>query len=193
MTLLKKIFILTYKFLCNKIYVKFFKILNDYLKEGGHRMDKEEKGNKMFLYIAIVAIIIIVIAAVVMVNARKDEESQPKQIDEFVSESSDGTRTNTSSKLHEEKIFEGIKISEIEMTQVSDNATSLAATITNVSDTVQGNYTLYLKVLNKSEEELVKIPISVPELQPGMSTTTSATASYNVINAYDISLEKAQQ
>ena len=151
------------------------------------RSDKKEKKNLVPIFVIIAIIIIIAIVVVIKV---KDNKNKPKQIDEFVSQSSDGTKTNTSDKLHEAKTFEGIEISEIDMIQKSSSTTSLVGTIKNISDTVQGDYNLNLKILDKDGKELLSIPVYIPTLQPGASTPLTSTTSYDLINAYDIVLEK---
>lgn len=152
--------------------------------------NKNKKRNLLYLSFIIAIIIIMIIIIIVVNKGKKEKNNDPKQIDEYVSQFSNGTKTNTSSNLHENKEFEGLQISDINLTQNNNTNTSLTATITNISDTVQGGYSLYIKILDKSEEELIRIPIFVPELYPGDSTPISSTISYNLINAYNISFEK---
>ena len=151
------------------------------------RSEMHKKKNLIPIYI--LAIIVVIVVGVIITIKIKNKD-KPKQVDEFVSEYSNGIKENTSSKLHEDKLFEGIQISDINLLQRTSNTTSLVGTIKNISDSVQGGYTLNIRILDKNGNELLSIPVNVPSLEPGATTPLISTTSYDLINAYDIVLEK---
>ena len=147
------------------------------------------------VFIIIIGIAIIISAILCIKNIRKrdpeDIEEQKNEtienntvVEEFVEVLEDGTRLNTSSKLDETKKFEGLEISNLQITE-KDNVTLLLGTITNVSQTKQGGYPINIKLIDKDGNEIITIVAIIGELEPGESTQLSTNAISDFANAYD--------
>ena len=117
--------------------------------------DKE----KRLIAILVVITIILIIVAIVRDNAKKDKEKEEKQEEnqvvqeEYVQLLEDGTKFNTSNKLKETKIIEGMELTNIQLTE-KDNETLLLGTLTNVSDTTQGGYLVDVKIVDREGNEI---------------------------------------
>lgn len=108
---------------------------------------------------------------------------------EFVTILEDGTRLNTSNKLKEAKKFEGFEISDLQLTE-KDNITLLLGTITNVSQTKQGGYSINVTFIDKSGNELTTIAAIIGELEPGESDQFSTNVMFDYSNSYDFIISK---
>lgn len=151
-------------------------------------MSKKEK-----MTIGILILITIAIIIILMVvrrndnNTSKEENVVPKE--EFVEVLEDGTRLNTSDKLHETKTFDGMEISNFQLTE-NGNVTLLLGTITNNSSTEKGGYPVNITVLDKSGNEIITVAAYIGELKPGESTKLSTSATFDYANAYDFTITK---
>ena len=108
---------------------------------------------------------------------------------EFTNVLEDGTRINTSTKLHETKKFEGIEISNFQLTE-KDNMTVLLGTMTNISNVTKGGYAININVVDKAGREIATVPAYIKELLPGESTQLNTRASKDFANAYDFTITK---
>jgi len=118
----------------------------------------------------------------------------------------DGTKLNISPKLNMPKQFEGLDITSIQATCVHPQSTSevknslikgrtnLIATVTNNTEETLGGY--FVNIIFVDEKG---IPISdfkmfaeIIELAPGETTQLNSSITENLINAYDIKIEKAE-
>ena len=151
-------------------------------------MTKNEK--KVVGIIALIAVAIIVILLVVRGNQnKKQEEGATAPKEEFVEVLEDGTRLNTSDKLHEKKTFEGMEITNFQLTE-NGNVTLLLGTITNTTGTKQGDYPVNIKVVDKNQKEIITVAAYMPPLEPGESTQLSTNATFDYENAYDFSISR---
>ncbi len=154
-------------------------------------MKRNEKIGVSIL-IAITIVVIIIAIIVKSGNEEPKEEIQEKTMtpsDEFVQQLNDGTRLNTSDKLHETKKIEEMEISDFQVTE-KNNMTLLLANITNTSDTKQGGYPVSIKVVDKQGNEIITLAAFIGELEPGQSTQLSTSATFDYANAYDFSIIK---
>ena len=162
-------------------------------------MKKNEK-------ILIAVLIIIAILAIVFVVNKNNSEKQVQMAQEQpntetqqtnttvpvlenVKNLGNGTSLNTSSQLNKEKEYNGIKISDIQLT-LKGNKTELLINAKNTTDTATEFQMLKLKFIDKDGNELQTIGCAIKSLEPGEITQTSATASSNFINAYDFTISK---
>ncbi len=152
----------------------------------------KEKEKKMILILSIITIIVIIVAVVIK-NKSTNKENQNNSVqqteEEFVNVLGDGTRLNTSDKLHETKTFEGMEISNFQVTE-KDNVTVLLGTVTNVSNTTKGGYPVNIKIVDKAGKEIVTIGAFLGTLEPGESTQLNTSATFDYANAYDFSITK---
>ena len=150
-------------------------------------MKKKEK--RMILILGIITIIAIIMLLIIR-GGKKDKETASQQVkEEFVEVLSDGTRLNTSSKLHEAKTFEGMDITNFQLTEDGD-VTLLLGTITNNTDTEKGGYPVDVVVVDKEGKEIAKIGLYMPPVKPGESTQLNTNATADFANAYDFSIIK---
>ena len=109
--------------------------------------------------------------------------------EEFVNVLEDGTRLNKSDKLHEKKEFDGMEITDFQLTE-KENVTLLLGTITNTSNEKKGGYPVNIKVVDKQGNEIITVAAFFGELEPGQSTQLSTSATFDYANAYDFSITK---
>ena len=153
-------------------------------------MTKKEK--KRILILVIVAAIIAVVMLVSMSKRGKKQENEGQNEvnkEEFVEVLEDGTRLNTSTKLHEKKTFEGMEITNFQLTE-KENTTLLLGTITNTSNVKQGDYPVNIKIVDKQGKEIITVSAYMPPLEPGQSTQLSTNAPFDYANAYDFSISR---
>lgn len=101
----------------------------------------------------------------------------------------DGTRLNTSKELKKEKTIDGMKITEIQLTEKA-NMTVLLANLTNTSNETKGGYVADITLLDKEGNELTTLHPYIDELAAGESTQLNASTSLDFANAYNFRIEK---
>ena len=134
--------------------------------------------------------IIIVIAMVVTIMLRfmnrqsteniniVEEQIMPEE--EFVDKLKDGTRINSSDKLHETKTFDGLEISDFQLTEKE----------TNNSSTAKGGYAVDITVVDKDRNEMTTVVAYIKELQPGENTILNVSSTFDYANAYDFTISR---
>ena len=148
------------------------------------------KSNEKILIIGLLVVLVIVILISIIVNKNKDEIEKNNIIDEeFVEILDDGTKLNTSNRLKEAKMIDGMEITDFQLTE-SNNVTLLLGTITNKSDEVKGDYPVSIKILDKQGNEIITVGGYIGELQPGQSTQLNCSATFDYANAYDFEITK---
>ena len=151
-----------------------------------------KKNEKRMIVILVAIIIIVFIVAIIVKNMSKNkavEENNTQSEEEFVNILEDGTRLNTSDKLHETKIIDGMEITNFQLTE-KDNVTLLLGTVTNTSDTTKGDYPVDVKIIDKEGNEIITIAAYIGSLEPGESTQFNTSATFDYANAYDFSVTK---
>ena len=114
---------------------------------------------------------------------------EPIAEEEFVDVLEDGTRINSSSSLHETKIFDGLEISDFQLTE-KDNMAVLLGTITNNSSTAKGGYAVDITVVDKDRNEMTTVVAYIKELQPGENTILNVSSTFDYANAYDFTISR---
>ena len=153
------------------------------------------KNEKIGIGVLVLITVIVIIVAVVLSNRNKEDISTDNvqatntQTEEFVNVLSDGTKVNTSDKLHETKTFDGMEISNFQLTE-NGNVTLLLGTITNTSTEKKGGYPISITILDKDGNELTVVAAYIGELEPGESTQLNTSATFDYINAYDFEITK---
>ena len=157
-------------------------------------MKKNEK-----IVIGVLVLITVIVIIVALVNRSKNEENnnnitntiieQNDVEEEFVNTLADGTKLNTSEELHKTKTFDGMEISDFQLTE-NGNVTLLLGIITNTSNVEKGGYPVDIKVLDKEGKEIITIGAYISKLQPGQSTQLNTSATFDYANAYDFEITK---
>ncbi len=163
-----------------------------------------KKSEKIMITILIIVGIVIIATLAVMRARGNEEDNNPNisnispnedsteqgdvQVNEFVSQSSDGVKSNTSDKIYETKEYQGLDVKITELTQVS-NVTKIFGTIKNTSNTVHNEGAANLKILDKDGNEIIDLPIMIRELAPGEECQLNTSATFDYVNAYDYVIE----
>lgn len=150
-----------------------------------------KKNEKRMIGILLIITVIVIIVAIVLGNSKKDQvkENEDNKPEEFVNVLEDGTRLNKSDKLHETKTFDGMEITNFQLTE-KDNVSLLLGTITNTSSETKGGYPIEIKILDKQGNEIITVDAFIGELKAGASTQLSTSATFDYANAYDFSINK---
>jgi len=144
---------------------------------------------KKLIIIGLVTIAIIVLMWVVIRGGNNKPQPNNNVEEEYVYLLEDGTKLNVSSKLHETKQFDGMEISNFQLS-TKNNVTQLLGTITNKSQTTKGGYPVNIKIVDKSGKTIITVAAYIGELKPGESTQLSTSATFDYANAYDFSISK---
>lgn len=150
-------------------------------------MSRKEK--RIIGILALITIIAIIVMVVIRNNNKNKEEQPVEPEEEFVEVLEDGTRLNKSDKLHETKTFDGMEISDFQLTE-NGNVTLLLGTITNTSSTNKGGYPVNITVVDKEGQEIITVAAFLGELKPGENTQLSTSATFDYANAYDFTITK---
>lgn len=142
---------------------------------------------KRMIVILLVIMILVIIMAMVRSNKNKEENIEVKE--EFIDVLEDGTKMNTSDKLHETKTIDGMEITNFQLTE-KGNVTLLLGTVTNISNTTKGGYPVNVKILDKQGNEIITAGAFLGALEPGKSMQFSSSITFDYANAYDFSITK---
>ena len=158
-------------------------------KRGGRKVKGNEK--KMIAILVAITVVVIIIAIMMNFNKSKEEETENEagQEENTVSLLEDGTLLNNSDKLHETKRFEEMEMNQIQLTE-RDGETELIATVTNTSDTDQGDYPVLVKMLDQQGNEITTMNAYIGKLKAGKSTKISTSATFDSTNVYDFTITK---
>lgn len=150
------------------------------------------KKNEKRMIVILIAITIIATIIFIMMNNKKEEKVEKENVmleEEYVGVLEDGTRLNISDKLKETKIIEGMEITDFQLTE-KDNVTLLLGKVTNTSSTIQGGYSVNVKMVDKQGNEIITIVGFLKLLEPGESTQFNTSATFDYVNAYDFEITK---
>lgn len=158
-------------------------------------MKKEEK--LMIGVLILILAIVVIVGTVMSINKGKKNNDinggkvaeENINVEEFVKVLDDGTKLNTSNKLKEKKTFDGMEITDLQLT-MNGNVSLLLGRVTNTSSTNKGGYPVNITVLDKKENEIITIKAYIKELAAGESTELNTSATFDYANAYDIKISK---
>lgn len=156
------------------------------------------------IIIAIVLVTAIVIAIIsgnqkqpegenLLQNSTTNTEQTPQTTrptiegNEYVSESN-GLKTNTSSKLKEDKTYGQYKFTNIRL-QTDANGSVLLADVTTTATEKQEGKEVTIKFIDKEGNELVKIGAYIGQIKPGETKTFRTETTTDITNVYDFIIE----
>ena len=165
----------------------------------GKRQIKKENNKKLYI---IIAIIVIVIATICIININKKKQSTNDNLNnsndgialynttlgEYVKQTEDGIKLNTSDLVNSDKILGNLTITDIQLTYNS-GITSLTAKVINNSDTETGISTITATLIDKDENEICKVKGVIRALGIGETGKLNISMSGNFITAYDIKFQ----
>ena len=155
------------------------------------------KSEKRMILILILILVIVIVAWIVIRN-RNNETTRigtGQTMQNGTSENSyadvleDGSKVNVSSKLKQDKEIEGLKITNIEVTEV-ENVTTLVATVKNETSEKKGGYPVNIKVLDDKGNEIITVGGYISEVEAGGEQKLDVTATFDFSSAYDIEITK---
>ncbi len=160
-------------------------------------MKKKERRNLLIL--VIVGVIILAILAGVRNSKQKElgktqeqegeQTTQTQQVGEYEQLLEDGTKINTSEELKKDKEIEGIKISNIQLSQ-QNGQTVLLADVTNPGQTETDVIGIKIIVLDKEGNEIGEIPGAISPLKAGETKQFNTGITQDYSNAYNFKVEK---
>ena len=116
------------------------------------------------------------------VNSDSTEEN--KVVEEFVQVLEDGTKLNTSTKLSETKIVDGLKIGNIQLTMQNGQSVLLADAENDTGKDID-IMLLDIILLDKNGNELTTIAGIVGDLKAGEKQQLNSSVTSDYANAYD--------
>ncbi len=153
----------------------------------------KDSEKKMIIILIIVAVVIIGGITLLTRNKRgngnqagENETNTPEE--EFVNVLDDGTKLNTSEKLHNTKVVDGLEISDLQLTE-RENETVLLGTVKNTTGTVQ-TAVLKITLIDKEGKEIKTLTAYVEGVKPGESTELNVSTTLDYANAYDFKVSK---
>lgn len=166
---------------------------------------KKEKRNNLFLKIVLIAIIIGITVFIIMNIVKikkykegigKNQNSESQQVEEnavkeeFVQKTEDGTKVNVGSKITEDKDVDGLKFTNIQLTEKNNQSTLLADVENDTGKDLTDYTNLYVTFLTKDGQEIITIKGILLPLKSGDKTQFNTGLSQDVANAYDIKIKK---
>ena len=100
----------------------------------------------------------------------------------------EGKKENTSPELLGEKVFEDLKLSNINL-YAKDGMVSFEAQVENMSNKNFESKKVVLVFKDQDGKEIRRVNSYLGLIKPGEKNTLSAKTSHDVVNAYDFSLE----
>lgn len=148
-------------------------------------MSKEEKRGLLILIIVAIAIIV---TLVIILNVRgkksNNDAEENEVVEEFVQVLEDGTKLNTSTKLSETKIVDGLKIGNIQLTMQNGQSVLLADAENDTGKDID-IMLLDIILLDKNGNELTTIAGIVGDLKAGEKQQLNSSVTSDYANAYD--------
>ena len=149
-------------------------------------MSKKEKRGLLILILVAIAII----TTLAIITNRKGKEvnsdatEENKVVEEFVQVLEDGTKLNTSTKLSETKIVDGLKIGNIQLTMQNGQSVLLADAENDTGKDID-IMLLDIILLDKNGNELTTIAGIVGDLKAGEKQQLNSSVTSDYANAYD--------
>ena len=148
-------------------------------------MSKKEKRGLLILIIVAIAIIV---TLVIILNVRgkksNNDAEENEVVEEFVQVLEDGTKLNTSTKLSETKIVDGLKIGNIQLTMQNGQSVLLADAENDTGKDID-IMLLDIILLDKNGNELTTIAGIVGDLKAGEKQQLNSSVTSDYANAYD--------
>ena len=155
-------------------------------------MKKKEKKRLLILIVVAIIIILVLFLVRVALNNKNNQGSQNPSNSEAGSEYtalySDGSKLNISSKLKENKNYQNVTISNIQLTTVN-GTNRLLANVTNNTSTSLDAQDISLIFVDDQGNTIATVPGVIPALNAGETAQLNASTTKDIINAYDFRIE----
>lgn len=150
------------------------------------------KEKRMILILLVILVIAIIIFAVNKNKKGDNNENtveENKVVEEFVQVLEDGTKLNTSEKLNEAKMLDGLKFENMQLTN-NNGQTVLLADVTNTTSKTTELTLVTVIVLDKNGNEIGKINGAISPLKASEKMQFNAGTTLDYANAYDFKVTK---
>lgn len=152
-----------------------------------------KKDKNVWIFVGVMVVLIVVLLVVRNNNKNKKGQEVENQTqvtgEEYVNVLSDGTKINTSDKLAETKVIDGLEISNIRLTE-KNNISKILATVKNSSNQTKGGYKIKITLLDKNSNTIKEIESYIDQVEPGETVTLNTAATVDFANAYDFTVTK---
>ena len=165
------------------------------------RQNNKKQHNLKFIISGIIIIICIVLVLIVKINQKKDELNDNSKendegislydtsISEYVKETEDGIKINTSALINSDKMLDNLTITNIQLIYNS-GITSLTANVTNNSNVETPITTITAILKDEKEQEICNVKGVIRALKIGETGRLNISMSGNFITAYNIEFSK---
>lgn len=154
-------------------------------------MRKNKNIIKFLILIAIIVIIVVIVINNRNGNSHKNDFASNTNTTENninYKELDDGTRVNISPKLNEEKIYNGLKFSNISLFS-KDGITNIIADVTNTQSVDLPDYTnVDITFYDENGEKLESVMGIIMPLKASETTQLKASLMFDYSNAYDLKI-----
>lgn len=135
--------------------------------------------------ILLVIVIICIIIGIVLYFLKFNQNMQNNK--DIYYKEENGVKINTSSKLKEEKVFDNIKITEINYTNAS-GITQFTANVQNVGEEDFEGKDITIVFLDDNGNEYAKVEAYIPSLAKGEMNMINCQVVEDKVNAYDFKI-----
>ena len=136
---------------------------------------KDKKDTKIKYMVLMLILILTALIIVICISASKKSQGNVSEYDK---------------KLYS-KVFEGVVFSDFKLENREDDQTSkLSLLITNNSGEKVEQEFISLKFIDKNEDELKEVVVSLPSMDEATSTNLEVIVSKDIKDAYDYKIEK---
>ena len=157
-------------------------------------MKKKEKKRILILIVVAIIIILVLFWIRAAVNKKDNQGSQNPSSSsseagsEYTALYSDGSKLNVSSKLKENKSYQNVIISNIQLTTVN-GVNRLLANVTNNSSASTDAQDVSIVFVDSQGNTIATVPGVIPALNAGETAQLNASTTKDIINAYDFRVE----
>ena len=163
--------------------------------------NKNMKINKKNLILLLIVVLVIIIMIFFVVMNRKGKDTNENVVEnndtnftdqegetQFYEELEDGTKVNTSEKLKETKILNGLEIKNIQLTN-KNNQSMLLAEIENKTGKETQEILINVIFSDKEGNQIGKIGGMIAPLKDGEKTKLSSSSMKDYSNAYNFEIK----
>lgn len=158
-------------------------------------MKKKEKKRILILVAVVIVIIVALLIVRAVLNNKNDNSttqtpssSSSEAGSEYTALYSDGSKLNVSSKLKENKTYQNVTISNIQLTTVN-GLNRLLASVTNNSNSRTDAQDISLVFVDNQGNTIATVPGVIPAMNAGETAQLNASTTKDIINAYDFRIE----
>lgn len=150
----------------------------------------KENKNKGIIIGVILVIIIAIVVAVIMLNRNNNAEEVNTNLEEesYTKQLEDGSKLNISEEFNETKMYNGLKITNIQFTE-KNGMSVLLADVENTATTDHQVELVKITILGKNGEEIAQINSVIGDIAAGEQIKLNTSITADVTDAKDFKIE----